>query len=388
MSRSRERAPAELLLDHSLRIGPGQRLRRWLSLQSAPFWRRWYRLRGWQRKLLLVGLATLPLLLLQSAIDDLRDQWSATLIPDQVLLGRNAPLGGARLFPADNHWNTPIDDRPVAPESAMQLAGIGHSVPLHPDFGTNRLGTVLYGIPYVVVDGFEMIRHTPVFLYQDESDEGLYPIPDDPPIESGGDRHLLILDRYDWHLYELYLVNHSSGGWRAGSGAIFDLGSNSSRPRGWTSADAAGLPILPGLVRADEVYDLGRIEHALRFTLPRTRRAFVYPARHFASRVNDPELLPMGARLRLKADVDISGFPPGARVIAEALKRYGMILADNGSAMYLTGTADRRWKRADIDALKQIRTGDFEVIVPPPPPASDTTIRKEREQGLAGFSER
>jgi hypothetical protein len=386
MSPRQRSRQSSMLLDPSLRPSRRKRLARWWSLQVAPFWRVWYRTNRWVRRAMVTVVAAVPVLLLRDVVIDFRQQWSSRTNPGQILLGRNAPLGGALLFPEDNHWNLRIDGRPVSPLSERQISAIGEDVPLHPDFGSNRVGTRVYGIPYVVVDGFELVPSAPVFHFPEESDEGLYPIPDDPPIESGGDRHLLILDTDENRLYELYLAEKRGGTWTAASGAIFDLNSSASRPRGWTSADAAGLPILPGLVRADEVYDIGEIRHALRFTLPSTRQEFVYPARHFASRIGDEELLPMGARLRLRADYDLSDFPPGARVIAEALKRYGMILADNGSALYLTGTADRRWKRKDVDALKRIRAIDFEVIVPPPPPASDTTIRRELEEGLPGFS--
>lgn len=303
------------------------------------------------------------------------------------MLGRNASLGGAPLFPASNAWNTPIISRPVDPRSESYLAAIGLDVRLHPDFGTNWLGTHLFGIPYVVIDGPGTTRYTVPFTYGGQSDPGPYPIPDDVPIEDGGDHHALVLDRSDWRLYELFGLDGEPPLWEAGSGAVFDLGSDASRPRGWTSADAAGLSILAGLVRADEVYDLGEIRHALRFTARRTQQAFIYPARHQASRLKHPDLPPMGLRLRLKAAVPIDDLPEGARVIATALKRYGMILADNGGPLFLTGTADRRWRRRDTEALKRFRTSDFEVIVPPPPPSSDTTAWREQQEGKSGFSE-
>jgi hypothetical protein len=305
-----------------------------------------------------------------------------------MALGRNGALGGARLFPEDNHWNLPIDDRPVDPASMAYLVEIGLSTPLHPDFGTNRLGNVVFGIPYLVVSGAEVDRwHQVPFDYGSQSDPGPYPIPDNPPIEEGGDHHLLVLDRDSNTLYEIFNL-HLDPGWEAGSGAIWDLSSNVSRPRGWTSADAAGLAILPGLVRADEVYDVGEVRHALRFTLRRTRNEFIYPGRHRASRIADPMVPPMGLRLRLRADVDLTELPAGARVIAEALQRYGMILADNGGPLFVTGTADRRWRRRDTEALKRFTAGDFEVIVPPPPPVGDTVAWAELRKGLAGFSER
>ncbi|HRP07504.1 MAG TPA: hypothetical protein PLL69_03360 [Gemmatimonadales bacterium] len=382
---SYRRRSEPLLLDHSVKHGWGYRLR-----QRLPKWR--WRIpvpRPTRQQLrLAAGAAILAVVSAVTLIAwKLYTERSARLIPGEVLLGRNAPLGGIRLFPDDNPWNTPVDDRPVHPKSDIWLETIGTHRALHPDFGTNRLGNRLYGIPYVVVTRDDNLGQTPEFSYAEQSDDGLYPIPDNPPIEAGGDRHVLIVDRDEWRLYELYRVTGSPLVWRAGSGAIFDLGSNASRPRNWTSADAAGLPILPGLVRADEVYDLGEIRHALRFTLPRTHNSFLYPARHQASHLGDSRFPPMGMRMRLKASVDLSDFPEGARVIAEALKRYGMMLADNGGAMYLTGTADRRWKRRDTEALKRLRVGDFEVVVPPSPPASDTTVLREIEAGLPGFSE-
>lgn len=307
--------------------------------------------------------------------------------PGEVRLGRNASLGGAPLFPATNAWNTPIVSRPVDPRSDSYLISIGLDVPLHPDFGTNRLRTHLFGIPYIVIEGPTTPRYAVPFDYSDQSDPGPYPIPDDVPIEGGGDRHAIILDRNAWRLFEIYRLTESAPLWEAGSGAVFDLGSDASRPRGWTSADAAGLSIMAGLVRADEVYDVGEIRHALRFTARRTQRAFIYPARHQASRLMDESLPPMGLRLRLKATVPIDDLPEGARVIATALKRYGMILADNGGPLFLTGTADRRWRRRDTEALKRFRTSDFEVIVPPPPPPSDTTAWREQQEGRSGFSE-
>lgn len=332
-----------------------------------------------------MALVLLALVAVGTIIPRLKER-SAAFVPGHVLLGRNAPLGGIPLLPDDSPWNTPVDDRPVDRKSGAYLARIGLVTALHPDFGTNRLGTSLYGIPYVVVDGSQVQPVEPEFTFRSQSDPGPYPIPDDPPIEKGGDRHLLMLDRETWTLHELYLVTGSEGHWQAGSGAVFPLGSNQSRPRGWTSGDAAGLPILPGLARTDEVYGIGEIRHALRFTLPHTRQAFVYPARHHAGRDDNEHSPPMGLRLRLRADVAIDHFPPGARVIATALKRYGMILADNGGAMYLTGTADRRWRRADIVALKGLTVGDFEVIVPPPPPVSDVVAQREVKEGLAGFT--
>lgn len=278
----------------------------------------------------------------------------------RVQLGVNASFGGQRLFPDDNAWNTPIDHIPVDPNSDRYIASIGADQPLHPDFGTVWNGKP-WGIPYVIVPGDQ--PKVPVsFDYADQSDHELYPIPPNPPIEAGEDRHLLMYDRDNGRLYELFNLRWEGGGWRAGSGAVFDVDSNALRPAGWTSADAAGLPILPGLVRYDEVMEQKEIRHALRFTARVTRRAYVHPARHWASRRTEPELPPMGLRVRLRASYDISGFPPPAQVILRALKRYGMILADNGGNWYLSGAPHPKWPDDAIDTLKRVKGKDFEVI--------------------------
>jgi hypothetical protein len=281
-------------------------------------------------------------------------------------LGANASLEGRRPFPDDNPWNTPIDAAPVDPNSDALIATIGLNTGLHPDFGANDNGGP-FGIPYIVVDSTTpMVNVT--FQYAAESDPGPYPIPADAPIEGGpssaGDRHVLVIDRDHWKLYELYAAYPvpRSADWTAGSGAIFDLGSDALRPAGWTSADAAGLPILPGLVRYDEVVDQGAIRHALRFTVSRTRRAYIYPARHYASSDTSPNLPPMGMRVRLKAGFDISSFPPTARVILQALKTYGMMVADNGSDWFISGAPDPRWNDAELNTLKQVKGGNFEVV--------------------------
>jgi hypothetical protein len=205
------------------------------------------------------------------------------------------------------------------------------------------------------------------FDYADESDRGRYPIPRNVPIEGGrksdGDRHAIVVDRARCKLYELYAAYPVSGGrsWRAGSGAIWSLRSNKLRPAGWTSADAAGLPILPGLARYDEV-KRGSIDHALRFTVQRTRRAYVYPARHFASNLTDPDLPPMGLRVRLKASFDTSRFPRQSRIVLDALKRYGMIVADNGSNWFISGAPDKGWNNDDLHRLGGVHGSDFEVV--------------------------
>jgi hypothetical protein len=279
-------------------------------------------------------------------------------------LGPGASLEGRRPFPADNPWNRDISGAPVDPSSDALIASCGIRN-LHPDFGTTWNGAP-NGIPYIVVGGSQ--PRVPVsFDYDDESDPGPYPIPANPPIEGGpsgtGDRHLLILDRDDWVLYELFAAYpRGDGGWHAGSGAIFDLDSNALRPAGWTSADAAGLPIFPGLVRYDEVVEQGEIRHALRFTCPSTRRAYVPPARHWASGNSSPALPPMGMRVRLRSGFDTSSFPSEVRVILEALKKYGMFLADNGSGWYVSGAPDPRWDDNRLGALKTVPSTAFEVI--------------------------
>ena len=281
-------------------------------------------------------------------------------------LGPGASLNGRRLFPDDNPWNTAVDQAPVDPNSDALIASIGLTTTLHPDFGANYLGGP-FGIPYVVVAG-----GTPgvgvTFDYDDESDPGPYPIPRDAPIEggagSGGDRHVLVVDRDHWRLYELFAAYPVPGSsdWTAGSGAVFDLLSNALRPAGWTSADAAGLPILPGLVRYDEVVELGEIRHALRFTVRDSRRAYVHPARHWASADTSATRPPMGMRVRLKASYDISGFPPSARVILQALKTYGMFVADNGGDWFISGAPDARCDDTDLNTLKRVPGSAFEVV--------------------------
>jgi hypothetical protein len=270
------------------------------------------------------------------------------------------------IFPASNPWNQRVDRLPVAGNSETIIRSIGAAETLHPDFGSGLWEGAPIGIPITAVRGSQ--RKVRVrFQYADESDRGPYPIPRSVKIEGGrhseGDRHALIVDRDNCRLYELFALYPSARGWRAGSGAIWNLRSNRLRPAGWTSADAAGLPILPGLARYDEVAR-GRIDHALRFTVRRTRRAYVYPARHYASDSNDPSLPPMGLRLRLKASFATAGYPRQARIILEALKRYGMIVADNGSDWYISGAPHPRWSNEQLRALKRVPGSAFEVVDP------------------------
>lgn len=279
--------------------------------------------------------------------------------------GAGPSLAGCPMLPADNAWNTRIDTLPVAPRSADFIATIGPDTGLHPDFGSGNWDGGPIGIPFVVVPGTQPL--VPIsFDYADESDPGPYPIPPDAPIEGGaasdGDRHILIVDRDRCVLTEIYDAHRQAdGSWRAGSGAVFSLRSNALRPAGWTSADAAGLPILPGLVRWDEVA-AGAIHHAIRFTASRTRQAYVWPARHQASSSSDPSRPAMGERFRLKTSFDAAGFPARVRVILEAMKRYGLILADNGSNWYISGVPDERWDNDELSALRRVRGRDFEAV--------------------------
>ena len=275
-------------------------------------------------------------------------------------------LGARRFFPADNPWNTDVSGQSVDANSDTLIAHCGAGSPLHPDFGT-VYGGAPNGIPYVVVHGSQ--PGVPVsFQYSDESDPGPYPVPSYAPIEGGpsssGDRHVLIVDDDHWRLFELFAAYPAGGGssWSAGSGAIFNLSSDSLRPAGWTSADAAGLPILPGLVRYDEVALHHGITHALRFTCPTTREGYVYPARHYASSHTNTNLPPMGMRVRLKASVDISGYSANLQVILQALKHYGMFVADNGSAFFLSGAPDPQWDDDDLHNLTRLHGSDFEVV--------------------------
>jgi hypothetical protein len=282
----------------------------------------------------------------------------------QIALGPNVSLGGMRLLPDDSPWHRDVSQDAVDPKSAKILARFGLNTPLHPDFGAEWEGVPL-GLQYVVVAKNQ--AKVPVkFTDADESDPGPYPIPPNAPIEGGpkgkGDRHVIVLDRDSWSLYELYNAFRVGPGWKADSGAVWDLKKNQVRPARWTSADAAGLPILPGLVRYDEVVEKKAVEHALRFTLSKTRRAYVPPASHWASNHDDEDLPPMGMRVRLKADYDLSGFAPEAGVILLALKKYGMFLADNGSDFFITGAHDRRWDAEVLRQLKRVTAKDLEVL--------------------------
>jgi len=264
------------------------------------------------------------------------------------------------IFPASNPWNQRVDTLPVAPNSDAIISSIGVDVGLHPDFGSGLWDGGSIGIPYDVVSK-STPRSKVTFDYADESDKGPYPIPRNVHIESGSDHHALLVDKDACRLYELFALERSGAGWHAGSGAIWSLRSNHLRPATWTSADAAGLPIFPGLARYDEVAR-GGIDHALRFTVERTRRAYIAPARHWASSLTEPNLPPMGLRVRLKASFDLTGFPPQARAVLVALKRYGMIVADNGSNWYISGAPSPKWNNDDLHTLDRVKGFDFEVV--------------------------
>jgi hypothetical protein len=277
----------------------------------------------------------------------------------------NPTIAGCPVFPPDNIWNARVDRLPLDPKSQAYVRSIGSDKAMQADFASGTYGGGPIGIPFVTVPGNqEHVRI--VFDYRNESDERNYPIPPDAPIEGGpnskGDRHILIVDRDNCILWEIFQAHpQPDGSWKASSGAIFDLARNCLRPDGWTSADAAGLPVLPGLVRYEEVAS-GQIRHALRFSAPRTRNSAVWPARHFASRLSDPDLPPMGQRFRLKGGFSLSGFSPEAHVILRALQEYGMMLADNGGPWFVSGAPDEHWQDRVLDELKRVKGSDFEAV--------------------------
>ncbi len=291
------------------------------------------------------------------------------LLAGTAAAGPTAPLPqapGCPVFPATNVWNQRVDALPVAAGSSAIVAAIGPNDRMHADFGSGLWDGGPIGIPVTVVRGTQRTVRV-AFEYAPESDKGPYPIPANVAIEGGrradGDRHVIVVDRAACKLYELFDAHPLDAGrsWRAGSGATWDLRSNRLRTKGWTSADAAGLPILPGLARYEEVAQ-GAINHALRFTAPRTRTSFAWPARHQAGSSSDPSLPPMGLRVRLKRSTSLRGLPRQARVIATAMKRYGLMLADNGSPWYVTGAPHPRWDNDQLRALGRLRGRDFEVV--------------------------
>lgn len=293
------------------------------------------------------------------------DKRRASTIP---ALGLDAPLNGKQVFPATDAWNTDISKFPVDPNSANLIASIGLNTGLHPDFGTVYNGAPS-GIPYIVVAGSQAKVPINFTAYGDESDKGPYPVPADAPVEGGpnsnGDRHVLVIDRDNWILYEMdraFLVKKTKS-WNCDCGAIFDLKKNSvQRTPGFTSADAAGLPIFPGLVRYDEAVERQAINHALRFTVQHSRHAYVSPALHFASSSNNVNYPPMGMRVRLKGNFNVSGFPAEIQVMLNAMKKYGMIVADNGSNWFVSGAPDPRWNDDNLHTLGRVKGGDFEVL--------------------------
>jgi hypothetical protein len=295
----------------------------------------------WMRRLVAVAI---PLALLASSASALR-----------VPAAPRCPV-----FPKTNAWNRRVDKLPVAKDSATLIRSMGLTTGVHADFGSGIWDGGPIGIPFDVVSKATP-RSKVSFEYSDESDHVGYPIPKRVHIEYGSDHHALLLDRSACRLYELGGLERSGGRWHAWAGAVWSLRSNKLRPAGWTSADAAGLPIFPGLARWDEA-KRGAIDHALRFTAARTRRAYIWPARHYASSATDPSLPPMGLRVRLKASFDVRPFPRQARIVLAALKRYGMILADNGSNWYISGAPSPGWSNDQLHTLGRVHGSDFEVV--------------------------
>ncbi len=270
-----------------------------------------------------------------------------------ALLAQGPSLGGCPVFPADNVWNAKVDNLPVDANSAAYVSSIGPSSKLHPDYGAGG------GVPYTFVTGDQPKVNV---SFQYVSDAGPYPIPDNVAIEGGSDRHALVVDTTNCILYELFeLSRQSDGSWTAGSGAIWNLNSDALRPDGWTSADAAGLPILPGLIRYDEVMS-GQINHAIRFTAPQTRNTYIWPARHYASSLTGLQYPAMGQRFRLKASFNIGSFPHNVQVILQAMKTYGIILADNGASWFVQGVGDSRWNDDEMHQLTQVLGNNFEAV--------------------------
>ena len=272
-------------------------------------------------------------------------------------------LGGCPMFPANNAWNAKVSSLAVRSDSATLVRNIttGGHTNLHPDFG----GAGAYGIPFKIVPATQAKVPISYTAYGSESDPGPFPIPANAPVEGGssstGDRHVLVLQQGTCRLYELGRAFWRGTYWDADVGVNWNLNSNALRPLGWTSADAAGLPILPGLVRYDEVA-AGHIDHAVRFTVPNTQKGYIFPATHYASSSTNAALPPMGLRLRLKANFSLAGFHGQSLVILRALKTYGMIVADNGSSWYVTGSADRRWNDTDLNQLKSVPGTAFEAV--------------------------
>jgi len=292
--------------------------------------------------------------------------------------GAQQTLGGCSVLPANNIWNTPVDTLPVLANSSSMVTTIGASRGFHADFGSGTWDGGPIGIPFITVTGSQA-KFPASFLWPDESDRGPYAVPLDAPIEGGsnatGDRHAIAIDTTNCVLYELYRAFPQSSSWTADSGAIFDLKSNALRPTTWTSADAAGLPIMPGLVTYEEVMS-GEIKHAIRFTVPQSRREYVWPARHYASSLTGSQYPRMGERFRLKAAFDISGYPADVQVILRAMKKYGMIMADNGSAWFISGKPDPRWNNDNLQAFSRLLGSNFEAV-------DATVLRIDPDSGAA-----
>jgi hypothetical protein len=327
---------------------------------------------GWALTMILLTgvLAAADAVASDVGVDDSVTQQSGAALPatpDHPAEALDLPkaLAGCSVFPPDHIWNVPVDTLPRDARSDDYVATIGATRTMHADFGSGLWDGGPIGIPYVAVPG-DQAKVPVTFDYDDQSDPGPYPVPPNAPIEGGansdGDRHVLVVDRERCVLYELfYAYPQQNGSWTAGSGAVYDLKGYGLRPAGWTSADAAGLPILPGLVRYEEVA-AGAIRHAIRFTAPETQRAYVWPARHYASDITDAKYPPMGQRFRLKASYDISSFGPQSQVVLKALKKYGMILADNGSSWYISGSPNELWDNDDLHELGQVPGSAFEAV--------------------------
>ena len=281
----------------------------------------------------------------------------ATIVPTQMIDGPT--LANCPMFPANNFWNARVDSLPTHPQSDSWIRSIGSTESFHMDFGSGEWDGGPIGIPFNIVTGSTVPKVEPEFYYPDESDAGQYPIPENPNIEWGSDHHILVVDTDSCTLYEIYDASFDNGQWSGGSGAIWGLNSNALRPADWTSADAAGLPILPGLVRYDEIV-AGEIKHALRFSVEDTA-GYIWPARHLTADAQDG-IPPMGARFRLKVDYDISDFPHEMQIILQAMKSYGIVLADNGSNWYISGVPDERWDNDMLHLLDVLTGNDFEAV--------------------------
>lgn len=284
---------------------------------------------------------------------------SALTSPSPALTSDGPALSNCPLFPSDNILNARVDTLPIHPQSDAWIDSIGRDELFHMDFGSGTWDSGPIGIPFNIISGSTVSKYSLEFYYPDESDAGPYPIPGNPNIEWGSDHHILVVDTDTCTLYEIYDASFDDGAWSGGSGAIWDLNSNALRPADWTSADAAGLPILPGLVRYDEIVS-GAIDHALRFTAE-DAAGYIWPARHQTSDPHDG-IPPMGARFRLKSSYGTSGFPPEMQIILQAMKTYGIILADNGSNWYVSGAPDERWDNDMLHLLDALPGNDFEAV--------------------------